>query len=93
MFGVSTVVTWIVIGLLAGTLAGRLVTREKAGFGLLSNIALGCAGAMVGGILFGLLGILPALDKVSISMRDVVAAFTGSLILLVILWAWNRWKA
>lgn len=93
LFGTGTIVTWIVVGLLAGTLAGRLVTREKAGFGLLSNVALGCAGAMVGGILFGLLNILPALDKVSVSLRDIVAAFTGSLILLVILWAWNRWKS
>ena len=91
-FTLAQFLTWLVVGLIGGTLAGRLATRQKSGFGILSNIALGCAGAMVGGLLFGLFGILPALDKISISLRDVLAAIVGSLILLTALWAWNRKK-
>lgn len=86
----ANVLTWLVVGLVSGTLAGRLVMRRKSGFGLLSNLSLGCAGAMVGGILFGLFNLLPALDKISLSLRDIVASFVGSLILLLLLWAWNR---
>jgi drug/metabolite transporter superfamily protein YnfA len=44
----------------------------------------------VGGLLFRLFGILPALDGIAISLRDVVAAFGGSLIVLAALWLWNR---
>ena len=81
------------VGLIGGTLAGRVVMRQRSGFGLLANLSLGCAGSMIGGIIFGLLNLFPALDKISISLRDVVAAVVGSLILLVVLWLWNRRKA
>jgi hypothetical protein len=42
------------------------------------------------GLLFRVFGLFPELDKVSISLRDVVAALVGSLIVLVGLWAWRR---
>ena len=35
-------------------------------------------------------GLLPALDKVSISLRDVVAAVVGSLIVRFAGWFWQR---
>ena len=57
---------------------------------LLANLGLGLAGAVIGGVLFHVLGILPGLDKVSVSMRDVVAALIGSLLLLFVLWLWQR---
>jgi hypothetical protein len=44
----------------------------------------------VGGLLFRLLGLFPGLDKVVISLRDVVAAFVGSLLVLAGLWLWRR---
>ena len=37
-----------------------------------------------------MLGLFPNLDWISISLRDVVAAFVGSLILLAALWAWDK---
>ena len=70
-------ITWIVMGLLGGSLAGLIITRERKGFGLARNMGLGLAGAIVGGLLFRLLGLLPGLDQISISLRDVVAAFVG----------------
>jgi len=75
-------ITWIVMGLLGGSLAGLIITRERKGFGLARNMGLGLAGAIVGGLLFRLLGLLPGLDQISISLRDVLAAFVGSLIIL-----------
>jgi uncharacterized membrane protein YeaQ/YmgE (transglycosylase-associated protein family) len=86
----SQFVVWIVVGLIGGSLAGLLITWERGGFGLLRNLGLGLAGAFVGGLLFRLLGLFPELDRVSISLRDVVAAFVGSLILLGVLWLWQR---
>jgi uncharacterized membrane protein YeaQ/YmgE (transglycosylase-associated protein family) len=50
------------------------------------------AGALVGGLLFRLLGLFPGLDKVTVSLRDVVAAVVGSLLVLAALWLWHRFS-
>ncbi|MGB8576964.1 MAG: GlsB/YeaQ/YmgE family stress response membrane protein [Pseudolabrys sp.] len=51
---------------------------------------MGLVGAIVGGLLFRLFGLLPGLDKIAISLRDVVAALVGSLLVLAALWLWRR---
>ena len=71
-------ITWIVMGLLGGSLAGLIVTRGRKGFGLARNMGLGLAGAIVGGLLFRLLGLLPGLDQISISLRDVVSSIRSA---------------
>ena len=81
---------WIVMGLVGGSLAGLVITRERKGFGLVRNMGLGLVGAIVGGLIFRLLGLLPGLDAISISLRDVVAAFVGSLIVLATIWLGQR---
>jgi uncharacterized membrane protein YeaQ/YmgE (transglycosylase-associated protein family) len=48
-------ILFLVIGALAGWLAGNLM--RGGGFGLLGNIVVGIVGAVVGGSVFGLLGI------------------------------------
>src|SRR6266481_6169473 len=45
---------WIIVGLVAGWLAGKLV-RGK-GFGILADIVLGILGAIIGGWIMGVLG-------------------------------------
>ncbi len=45
---------WIIVGLIAGWLAGKLV-RGK-GFGILADIVLGILGAIIGGWIMGVLG-------------------------------------
>ena len=67
-----------------------VVKRERKGFGLAVNLALGSLGAIVGGILFRLFRILPTLDSISVSVRDLLSAFFGSLLVLAALWAWQR---
>jgi uncharacterized membrane protein YeaQ/YmgE (transglycosylase-associated protein family) len=93
MPSLDQVVVWIVVGLLGGSLAGLVVKWDREGFGFVRNLGLGLAGALVGGLLFRLFRLFPGLDAVSISLRDVVAAFVGSLLVLVGLWAWQHWKA
>lgn len=79
-------IVWIIVGLLAGSLTGLVAKGEKRGFGLWKNLCLGLAGALVGGLLFRLLGLFPGLDRITISLRDVVAAVAGSLLVLAVLW-------
>jgi uncharacterized membrane protein YeaQ/YmgE (transglycosylase-associated protein family) len=85
-------IVWIVVGLVGGSLAGLLITWDRGGFGFFRNLGLGLAGALVGGLLFRLFGIFTALDRVSISLRDVVAAMAGSLLVLAALWVWRLFK-
>jgi uncharacterized membrane protein YeaQ/YmgE (transglycosylase-associated protein family) len=56
-FGVSSrgVIGWIVIGLLAGWIAGHL-TRGR-GFGCIVDVILGLIGAVIGGWIFTRLGV------------------------------------
>ena len=86
----AQVIVWIIIGLLGGSLAGLIIKWDRKGFGTLQNLGLGLIGALVGGILFRLLGLFPELDQVKLSLRDVVAAVVGSLIVIAGLWLWRR---
>ena len=84
------IIVWIVVGLIGGSLVGSMMNWERRGFGLPRNIAIGLAGAVIGGLLFRIFGLFPALDRISISLRDVVAAVIGSLIVLAVYWIWQR---
>jgi uncharacterized membrane protein YeaQ/YmgE (transglycosylase-associated protein family) len=90
MPSIDQLIVWIVVGLIGGGLAGRLITWEREGFGQIRNLGLGLAGALVGGLMFRIFGLLPGLDKIAISLRDIVAAVVGSLIVLLVLWMWKR---
>jgi uncharacterized membrane protein YeaQ/YmgE (transglycosylase-associated protein family) len=92
MVSLTQFVVWIIVGLLGGSIAGLIVRRERRGFGIWRNLGLGLVGALVGGLLFWLLGLFPGLDTVRISLRDVVAAVIGSFIVLLALSLWQRWK-
>jgi uncharacterized membrane protein YeaQ/YmgE (transglycosylase-associated protein family) len=92
MVSLTPLVVWIIVGLIGGSIAGLIVRRERRGFGIWRNLGLGLVGALVGGLLFWLLGLFPGLDTVRISLRDVVAAVIGSFIVLLALSLWQRWK-
>jgi uncharacterized membrane protein YeaQ/YmgE (transglycosylase-associated protein family) len=92
MPSLDQVIVWIIIGLLGGSLAGLMITRERKGFGILRNLAVGLVGALVGGLMFRVFGIFPGLDRVAISLRDVVAALIGSLLVLAVIWLWQRFR-
>lgn len=86
-------IVWIVVGLLGGSLAGLIIKWDRQGFGTARNLAVGLVGALVGGWLFRLFDLLPNLDKLSISLRDIMSALAGSLIVLVVVWVYSRARA
>ena len=88
---IEELVVWLVIGMLAGTLAGLIVKRKKTGYGHFANLGLGLVGALIGGYLFDLFGIAPGLDNISISLRDIVAGLVGALLFLVMLHYGRNW--
>ena len=86
----AQIVVWLIIGLIGGTLAGMLVKRERAGFGFWTNLGIGLVGALVGGLLFRIFDLLPALEQIAISFRDLISAFVGSLLFLLGWWIWQQ---
>jgi len=67
---------WCIVGLIAGFLAGKVM--KGGGFGVLMDIVIGIVGAMIGGWVFGLLGIFTGGGLIA----SVVVAFVGACILL-----------
>ena len=72
-----TFIGWILVGLIAGWLAGK-VSRGR-GFGCIANIILGLMGAILGGWIFTKLGILGGGVLYSIA-----AATVGAVVLVAI---------
>ena len=93
MPSIAQFIVWLVIGLLAGSLAGLLVTRQRSGFGFLRNLGVGLVGALLGGLLFRLSDLFPRLEAIAVSLRDIVAAVIGSLIVLLAVWLWSWARA
>jgi uncharacterized membrane protein YeaQ/YmgE (transglycosylase-associated protein family) len=89
---ISKIIVWLIIGGLAGTLAGRLVTFSKQGLGFWTNLGLGMLGAVVGGGLFWLLGFDLGVGEIKITFEDLISAFVGSL-LCVVAWRLIRKRA
>lgn len=67
---------WILVGLIAGWLAGQVM--RGGGYGVLVDIILGLVGGVVGGWVFGLLGIWPGGGMIG----SIVVAFVGAVILV-----------
>lgn len=78
----NEVLVWLIIGGLAGSFAGAIMTRSKDGYGPLSNIVLGLIGAVIGGFVFDALKVDLGLGDITISYDQIAAAFVGALILL-----------
>jgi uncharacterized membrane protein YeaQ/YmgE (transglycosylase-associated protein family) len=66
---------WIVVGLIAGFLAGKVM--KGGGYGIIVDIILGLLGAILGGWLFGLLGMGPGGF-----IWSILVAFVGAVILV-----------
>ncbi len=73
-----SVISWIVFGLIAGTIANMIDPSESRG-GMLGSIVLGIVGALVGGFLANLLF---GMDVSGFNLTSFIIAIVGSLLVL-----------
>lgn len=71
-------VTWLVVGLIAGVLASLVM----GGVGLIGDIVIGIVGAFVGGWLFRQLGVTTPFSGLA---GTIFTAFIGAVVLLALL--------
>ena len=83
MIAPEFVIAWIIIGAIAGWLAGLLV--KGYGFGIVGNIIVGILGAAIAGFLAPRLGLHTASTA-----GNIVAATIGAIILLLIVGLFRR---
>ena len=67
---------WIVVGLIAGWLAGQVM--KGGGYGMVADIILGLVGGLLGGWILGKLGISAGNGMIG----SIIVAFVGAVILV-----------
>ena len=73
------ILSWLILGLIAGWIGSKIVNRTGVGFFL--DIVLGIVGALVGGFLFSLVG---AEGVSGLNLYSMFVAVIGSIVVLVI---------
>jgi uncharacterized membrane protein YeaQ/YmgE (transglycosylase-associated protein family) len=73
------ILSWIVLGLIAGFIGSKIV--NKSGAGMMIDIALGVVGALVGGFLMSALGFG---GVTGVNLYSIVVAIIGAVIVLYI---------
>ena len=69
---------WLVVGLVAGFLAGRVM--KGGGYGLVGDLVMGVVGAFVGGFLANLLGLSGSMGIIG----SIIVAFIGACVFIAI---------
>jgi uncharacterized membrane protein YeaQ/YmgE (transglycosylase-associated protein family) len=83
-----SILTWMVLGLVAGYIGSKLVNRR--GEGILLDILLGVIGAFAGGWLFHIFG-APGVS--GLNLYSLFVAVIGSVVLLVVYHLFRRRRA
>ena len=76
-----SIIGWIILGLIAGFIASKIVNRE--GEGLFLDIILGIVGAIVGGWIFTVFG---AHGVTGFNLYSMIVAIVGAI---VVLWIYH----
>ncbi len=74
-----SIVSWIVVGLIAGFIGSKLVNKTGEGFFL--DIVLGIVGAVIGGWLFSLFGMQ---GVTGLNIYSMIVAIVGAVVVLLI---------
>lgn len=80
----EAIIVWIIVGGIAGLLAEAVVRGRR--LGIIGAIIVGILGAIIGGWLFGVLNISIGGGILS----DIIVAFVGAVVLLLLLRALRR---
>jgi uncharacterized membrane protein YeaQ/YmgE (transglycosylase-associated protein family) len=73
------IIAWIIVGLVGGFLASKVVNRSGEGF--LRDVLLGIVGALIGGWIFNMLG---SSGVTGFNLWSIFVAFVGAVVLLVV---------
>ena len=74
-----SLLAWIILGLISGFIASKLI--NKTGEGFLLDVVLGIVGAVVGGWLFNALGMV---GVTGLNLYSLLVAVVGAVLLLVV---------
>ena len=74
-----SIIGWIILGLISGFIASKIVNRTGEGF--LLDIVLGIVGAIVGGFIFTALG---ATGVTGFNLYSMFVAVVGAIVVLVL---------
>jgi uncharacterized membrane protein YeaQ/YmgE (transglycosylase-associated protein family) len=74
----SSVLWWLIVGLIAGALASMVM--RGGGYGIIGDIVVGLVGALLGGFLASLIGL-----GASSFIGEIIVAFIGACVLIAIL--------
>ena len=74
-----SIIAWIILGLIAGFIASKIVNRQGEGFIL--DIVLGIIGAIVGGFIFNAFG---GAGVTGFNAYSLLVAVIGAIVVLVI---------
>ena len=77
-----SIIGWIILGLIAGFIASKIVGGQ--GQGLFLDIALGIVGAVVGGFLYSL--VLGGEGVTGVNIGSIIVSIIGAII---VLWVYN----
>jgi uncharacterized membrane protein YeaQ/YmgE (transglycosylase-associated protein family) len=80
-----SIIAWIILGLIAGFIGSKIV--NKTGQGIIIDILLGIAGAVVGGWLFSLIGMH---GVTGLNIYSLIVAIVGAVVFLLIYHAIRR---
>lgn len=75
------ILAWLLVGLVAGFLAGKVM--RGAGYGIVGDIVIGIVGAFIGGLIANVLFPSATLGLVG----SIIVAFIGACVLVAILHA------
>jgi uncharacterized membrane protein YeaQ/YmgE (transglycosylase-associated protein family) len=74
-----SIIGWIILGLISGFIASKIVNRTGEGFFL--DIVLGMVGAIVGGFIFTAVG---ATGVTGFNLYSMFVAVVGAIVVLVL---------
>lgn len=74
-----SIIGWIILGMISGWIAGKIVDNEGKGF--IINMILGIIGAMVGGWIFSFLG---ATSVTGFNLWSLFVSVVGAVVVLVV---------
>ncbi len=82
------ILTWIIVGLIAGVLASLVM--GGTGYGIIGDIVIGIVGAFIGGWVFRQLGVSTPFSGLP---GTIFTAFVGACILILLLRLFSRGRS